>query len=76
MSLMTEERIRLIIDTDYDHRQAVKLHAARTGQTVSDAINRLIEEHMAEDLRQVRAAPRATSSPTGKKRGRKPKGDK
>ncbi len=73
MSVMTEERIRFIVDSEYELRQALRLYALTIGKSISDVVNDWIREHLAEQVRQVRANPRPAN---GKKRGRKPKGEK
>jgi hypothetical protein len=50
------ERIRLIIDTDDRLRRAVRMAAARLGFTPSQFVNKLLEQHLVEELADVDAA--------------------
>lgn len=70
--MATEGRIRLVIDTDARRRRAVHVRAAKTGQSVSDVVNRLIDEGLSQEIAEVQDTPPPPST-TGKKRGRKRK---
>jgi plasmid stability protein len=48
------ERTRLIIDTEEPLRRAVRIRAAKKGQSPSDVINDLIREHLPAEVAEAK----------------------
>lgn len=61
MNALMTERIRLIIDTEDVIRRAVHLRKIKmpTGTTVSDVVNGILRQALAEEIGQVEGYPKA-----------------
>jgi hypothetical protein len=59
MTALMAERIRMIVDTDEMMRRAVQLRRLKmpTGTTVSDVVNHILREALAEELAEVATYP-------------------
>jgi hypothetical protein len=70
---MATERIRLIIDTDGILRRAVHLRRLKMpdGTTVSDVVNGILREALAEEVKQIESYGDFDSPPSGDAKGRR-----
>ncbi len=50
LSLMAQDRMRMIFDTQERYRRAVKLYAARHGMSTSDVVNHALDELLDKEL--------------------------
>lgn len=72
MPTMTE-RPRFTFDAPETTRRAIAMYAAQFGMTLGEALEHLVNEHLAEYVRLAEQGMAAGATPPKPRRGRKPK---